>query len=232
MECATPLGTQCANCGTANGPGAKFCMECAAPLAAGARPETTMGSSAIPGPASSPAGARAGRATSGDAAVAERRLVSILFADLVGFTPFAADRDAEDVRETLTRYFDLARDVIGRDGGTVEKFIGDAAMAVWGAPIARVRGYRALGLAFDAALMAIDLVIVLAPADRAAPDLAIAVDAPHDTLARLGARPFLERLNVAGAPRPADGAPGGARSADERGATSAPASSGATSAHR
>jgi class 3 adenylate cyclase/tetratricopeptide (TPR) repeat protein len=63
--------------------------------------------------------------------------VSVLFADLVGFTPFAEERDAEDVRETLTRYFDLARDVIERYGGTVEKFIGDAVMAVWGAPTAR-----------------------------------------------------------------------------------------------
>ena len=43
---------------------------------------------------------------------------------------------AEEVRDTLTRYFDLARDVIDRYGGTVEKFIGDAVMAVWGAPTA------------------------------------------------------------------------------------------------
>ena len=69
-------------------------------------------------------------------AVAERRVVTVLFADLVGFTPFAEERDAEDVREMLTRYFDLARDVIERYGGTVEKFIGDAVMAVWGAPTA------------------------------------------------------------------------------------------------
>ena len=63
--------------------------------------------------------------------------MSVLFADLVGFTPFAEERDAEDVRETLTRYFELASEVIGRYGGTVEKFIGDAVMAVWGAPVAR-----------------------------------------------------------------------------------------------
>jgi class 3 adenylate cyclase/tetratricopeptide (TPR) repeat protein len=69
--------------------------------------------------------------------VAERRLVSVLFADLVGFTPFAEQRDAEDVRETLTRYFDLASEVIARYGGSVEKFIGDAVMAVWGAPVTR-----------------------------------------------------------------------------------------------
>jgi class 3 adenylate cyclase/tetratricopeptide (TPR) repeat protein len=63
--------------------------------------------------------------------------VSVLFADLVGFTPFAEERDAEETRELLTRYFDVARDVIERYGGTVEKFIGDAVMAVWGAPAAR-----------------------------------------------------------------------------------------------
>jgi class 3 adenylate cyclase/tetratricopeptide (TPR) repeat protein len=69
-------------------------------------------------------------------AVAERRLVTVLFADLVGFTLFAEARDAEEVRETLSRYFALASDVIARYGGTVEKFIGDAVMAVWGTPTA------------------------------------------------------------------------------------------------
>ncbi|MFI5261239.1 MAG: adenylate/guanylate cyclase domain-containing protein [Candidatus Limnocylindrales bacterium] len=66
--------------------------------------------------------------------MAERRVVSILFADLVGFTTLAEGRDAEETRELLSRYFDLSRDVIGRYGGTVEKFIGDAVMAVWGTP--------------------------------------------------------------------------------------------------
>ena len=62
-------------------------------------------------------------------------MVSILFADLVGFTPFAEDRDPEQVRESLSEYFDLARQVIERYGGTIEKFIGDAVMAVWGVPV-------------------------------------------------------------------------------------------------
>ena len=53
-----------------------------------------------------------------------------------GFTPFAEERDAEDVRATLDRYFAMASEVIGRYGGTVEKFIGDAVMAVWGTPTA------------------------------------------------------------------------------------------------
>ncbi len=63
---------------------------------------------------------------------AERRHVTVLFADLVGFTPLSDQRDAEDVRELLSGYFTTARTIIGRYGGAVEKFIGDAVMAVWG----------------------------------------------------------------------------------------------------
>ncbi|MGZ4241778.1 MAG: ATP-binding protein [Actinomycetota bacterium] len=69
--------------------------------------------------------------------MAERRLVSVLFADLVGFTSFSEGRDAEEVRELLSRYFDTCRRLIDRYGGTIEKFIGDAVMAVWGTPAAR-----------------------------------------------------------------------------------------------
>ena len=116
-ECATPLAGGCPSCGTLNPPNAKFCSQCATPLAVGA-----------PAPRPQPAAV---------APVAERRLVTVLFADLVGFTPFAEERDAEDVRETLSRYFDLARETVERYGGTVEKFIGDAVMAVWGTPTAR-----------------------------------------------------------------------------------------------
>lgn len=67
---------------------------------------------------------------------AERRLVSVLFADLVGFTTLSESRDSEMVRELLSRYFETARQIIGSYGGTVEKFIGDAVMAVWGTPVA------------------------------------------------------------------------------------------------
>jgi len=65
---------------------------------------------------------------------AERRLVSVLFADLVAFTSYSEGRDPEFVRETLTRYFEATRHTIERHGGHVEKFIGDAVMAQWGAP--------------------------------------------------------------------------------------------------
>ena len=116
-ECATPLAGACPSCGTPNPPQAKFCSECATPLSAAA--VTAPLAQAVVAP------------------VAERRLVTVLFADLVGFTPFAEERDAEDVRETLSQYFDLARETVERYGGTVEKFIGDAVMAVWGTPTAR-----------------------------------------------------------------------------------------------
>ena len=96
----------CPNCGTANPPGAKFCSECATPLAA----VTAPGAGASPRPA--------------PAHEAERRLVSILFADLVGFTPFAEERDAEDVRESLSQYFELATTghrALRRDRGEVHR---------------------------------------------------------------------------------------------------------------
>src|SRR6202007_1477039 len=64
------------------------------------------------------------------------RLVSVLFADLVGFTARSESKDPEEVRELLTSYFDVCRTLIARYGGTVEKFIGDAVMAVWGTPVA------------------------------------------------------------------------------------------------
>jgi len=66
----------------------------------------------------------------------ERKVVTILFADLVGFTSKAERMDPEDVRELLGTYHDHVRRELERFGGTVEKFIGDAAMAVFGAPFA------------------------------------------------------------------------------------------------
>ncbi len=64
-------------------------------------------------------------------------MCSVLFVDLVGFTSLSEARDPEEVRELLSRYFDVARRTITRYGGVVEKFIGDAVMAVWGTPAAQ-----------------------------------------------------------------------------------------------
>ena len=66
----------------------------------------------------------------------ERRIVSIIFVDLVGSTAQAETLDPEDVRAILTPYHDLVRREIESFGGVVEKFIGDAIMGVFGAPIA------------------------------------------------------------------------------------------------
>src|SRR3954453_18405788 len=94
---------------------AAFCGECGTPIAPGVT-EPAPQESAKP--------------------VAERRVCSVLFADLVGFTPLSEARDPEEVRELLSRYFETARTIVGRYGGVVEKFIGDAVMAVWGTPTA------------------------------------------------------------------------------------------------
>jgi class 3 adenylate cyclase len=110
--------------------------------------------------------------------VAERRVCSVLFCDVVGFTPLSESRDPEAVRELLLEYFEVARTVIGRYGGVVEKFIGDAVMAVWGTPV------TAEGDAERAVRAALDLVAAvaqlggdvglpgLAPMQRAERDLA------------------------------------------------------------
>ena len=92
--------------------------------------------------------------------VAERRVCSVLFCDLVGFTPLAESRDPEAVRELLSRYFETARVIIGRYGGVVEKFIGDAVVAVWGTPVA------AEGDAERAVRAGLDLVAAVAELGR------------------------------------------------------------------
>ncbi len=68
--------------------------------------------------------------------LASRRVTSVLFGDLVGFTSLSEQRDQEDVRELLSAYFEECRRIVERYGGIVEKFIGDAVMAVWGVPTA------------------------------------------------------------------------------------------------
>ena len=118
-ECGAPTVVPCASCGETLVPGAKFCSTC------GSRQDGTATSTVAAPPRT---------ATSQPAA--ERRITSVLFGDLVGFTTMSETRDQEESRELLSRFFDNCRQIVGRYGGTIEKFIGDAVMAVWGVPTA------------------------------------------------------------------------------------------------
>src|SRR5437899_12490176 len=131
-DCGKPLASVCSSCGSPNPPAQRFCGECGTPLL-----ETA-------------AAVAASAPDRSDGHVAERRYVSVLFADLVGFTALSESRDAEEVRELLSRYFDRCKRLISLYGGTVEKFIGDAVMAVWGTPVAlEADAERAVRAALD-----------------------------------------------------------------------------------
>ena len=125
-QCGRGLAISCATCGTPNAPGTKFCGECGSALG---RHRHRCGRGGGQRDRGGEAVEVLARSTS------ERRLVSVMFADLVGFTTLAESRDAEEVRDLLTRYFETCRSLVGRYGGVIEKFIGDAVMAVWGTPV-------------------------------------------------------------------------------------------------
>lgn len=140
-NCGSKLGVVCPNCSTANEPGAKFCFECG----------TGLGEAA-------PADQTAGRDAQPDTSRTEQRFVSILFADIVGFTSFSEQRDSEDVRAMVTEYFERSKAIIELYGGTVDKFIGDAVMGVWGAGAAHEDdAERATRAALDLVKMVTDL---------------------------------------------------------------------------
>ncbi len=135
-ECGTRFGQACPSCATAYDGSPKFCPECGFALQ-GSGAAAGLGTSVAPAVlATPPASAVPPIAEGAASTVAERKLVSVLFADLVGFTSMSESRDAEAVREQLTEYFGVAQEIVTRYGGTVEKFIGDAVMAVWGTPVA------------------------------------------------------------------------------------------------
>jgi class 3 adenylate cyclase len=115
-ECGAPLAVACAACGFTNQPGSRFCGGCGQPLAAAA-------------PAAEPEAAA-------KPAEGERRQVTILFADLVGFTALSSALDAEDLHALMERFFSRVDGVVEGYGGTVDKHIGDAVMALFGAPVA------------------------------------------------------------------------------------------------
>lgn len=115
---------RCEVCGHENPPEARFCMNCGNPLAAGG-----------PGPApAAPARARAGPRA--EAPPEERRQVTVLFADLSGYTAVSEGMDPESVKSLVDRALGRLGQEVKRYGGTVDKYIGDNVMALWGAPLA------------------------------------------------------------------------------------------------
>jgi class 3 adenylate cyclase/tetratricopeptide (TPR) repeat protein len=146
----------CSSCGQENPDGARFCNACAGALA------------------SEPAQPRE-----------ERKVVSVVFADLVGFTSRAEQLDPEDVRAILSGYHERVRFELERYGGTVEKFIGDAVMAIFGAPTAREDDPER---AVRAALAVRDAITELNASDGRDLHVRIGVTT-GETLIRLDARP-------------------------------------------
>ncbi|HEY7044520.1 MAG TPA: adenylate/guanylate cyclase domain-containing protein [Nocardioidaceae bacterium] len=118
-ECGAQTEARCGSCGETLILGAKFCSACGTKQSNGAVAAITPLAR-----------------TASSTAVAERRITSVLFGDLVGFTTMSESRDQEESRELLSRLFNGCRQIVGRYGGTIEKFIGDAIMAVWGVPTA------------------------------------------------------------------------------------------------
>src|SRR5258706_6900593 len=121
----------CPTCGVPIIPGARFCGNCGTRLIADDAPGAGAAGAAPATPSST-----SQPAARGTPHTTERRVVNVLFADLVGFTSLSATRDPETVRELQSRYFERTREIVSRYGGVIEKFIGDAVMALWGAPTA------------------------------------------------------------------------------------------------
>lgn len=124
-QCGLQVALTCTNCDADLNPGDKFCASCGTPTDAAPR----LGAHAAEHETVPPA------AVTDDAAATEaRKVISVLFADLVGFTEATEQSDPEDVRARLTAYHTRFREDIERHGGRIEKLLGDGVFAVFGAP--------------------------------------------------------------------------------------------------
>jgi predicted ATPase/class 3 adenylate cyclase len=131
VECAAPLARQCRKCGGGLPAGAKFCPECATAVRTPAE-EARFGSPN----AYTPRHLADKILTSRSALEGERKQVTVLFADVSGFTSLSAQLDPEDVHGLMNQAFELMLDEVHRYEGTVNQFLGDGIMALFGAPIA------------------------------------------------------------------------------------------------
>src|SRR5437879_4194720 len=131
-ECAAPLARTCAHCGAELSPTAKFCPECAHQVAAGRGAQARFAS-----PESyTPRHLAEKILISKSALEGERKQVTVLFADVSGFTSLSERLDPEEVHALINRAFELMLTGVHRYEGTVNQFLGDGLMALFGAPIA------------------------------------------------------------------------------------------------
>ena len=122
---------RCGACGSEQAESARFCVTCGAPL------QPVCGSCGAEVPPGARFCASCGRSVEHPEGREERKLVTVLFADLVDSTTFTERLDAERLRSVLGAYFSAVSSTVGAWGGTVEKYLGDAVVAVFGVP--RVR---------------------------------------------------------------------------------------------
>jgi class 3 adenylate cyclase/tetratricopeptide (TPR) repeat protein len=133
VECGARLGASCAACGAELPEAAKFCPACGAAVAAAAPPAAA----APRAPESyTPAHLAEKILTSRAALEGERKQVTVLFCDVVGSTGLAERLGAEAMHDLLSRFFELALAEVHRYEGTINQFLGDGFMALFGAPIA------------------------------------------------------------------------------------------------
>jgi class 3 adenylate cyclase/tetratricopeptide (TPR) repeat protein len=129
-QCAAPLASVCPLCGATNPPENKFCGQCAAPLEKPAQPRFAAPESYTPKHLAERI------LISRSALEGERKQVTVLFVDVSGFTSLSERLDPEDVHRLMTRAFELMLAEVHRYEGTVNQFLGDGIMALFGAPIA------------------------------------------------------------------------------------------------
>src|SRR5881409_1784434 len=137
-ECGATLDVVCPACGAGVPTGKKFCGACGAPLAAAAAPPApAVASPRFESPRAYTPAHLAARILKDRAALSgERKQVSVLFADVSGFTSISERLDPEEVHALINRAFELMLAEIHRYEGTVNQFLGDGLMALFGAPIA------------------------------------------------------------------------------------------------
>src|SRR5436309_469789 len=136
-ECGATLDVVCPACGAGVPTGKKFCGACGAPLAAAAPPAPAVASPRFESPRAYTPAHLAARILKDRAALSgERKQVSVLFADVSGFTSISERLDPEEVHALINRAFELMLAEIHRYEGTVNQFLGDGLMALFGAPIA------------------------------------------------------------------------------------------------